>query len=396
MFSVASFKLLTRILLTLSITGPPVEVHSSRITLPITRRIKSFNGTNHVQRDGANIMLSSIQLVACAMVAVGTSLQEYNLIVDTGSAITWIGTDSEHPYYPTDSAYNTGRAIKDIFRSGSFTGILWTDTITFDNGLTVTKMPIGVVSEAEGMDTEADGILGIGPKILSLGALEDAPTQTLSTITDRLAFQGEIPQRLVSLYFVPSSENMDDGGTLTFGDDLTDQAEYGIGNVAYTTITAMPSLSGAWAIDQSVTYDNTEILSTTAGVVDSGTALIYLPSDAFRRYKAATGADEDPRTGLLTLTPEKYSALQPLHFHIGDQTYSLSPNAQIWPRRHNDFIDGSVENGIYLVIVDRSRSTDSEDFVLGYVFLRRFYSVYDVTNSRVGFSTTMWTDADTN
>jgi cathepsin E len=36
------------------------------------------------------------------------------------------------------------------------------------------------------------------------------------------------------------------------------------------------------------------------------------------------------------------------------------------------------------------------DFVNGYTFLERFYSVYDTANSRVGFAKTSYTDATTN
>jgi len=36
------------------------------------------------------------------------------------------------------------------------------------------------------------------------------------------------------------------------------------------------------------------------------------------------------------------------------------------------------------------------DFINGYTFLERFYSVYDTTNSRVGFATTAQTTATSN
>ena len=35
-------------------------------------------------------------------------------------------------------------------------------------------------------------------------------------------------------------------------------------------------------------------------------------------------------------------------------------------------------------------------FVDGFVFLQRFYSVYDTGNSQVGLATTQFTDAETN
>lgn len=36
------------------------------------------------------------------------------------------------------------------------------------------------------------------------------------------------------------------------------------------------------------------------------------------------------------------------------------------------------------------------DFINGYAFLERFYSIYDTTNKRVGFATTQFTDATSN
>jgi hypothetical protein len=70
---------------------------------------------------------------------------------------------------------------------------------------------------------------------------------------------------------------------------------------------------------------------------------------AFRAYKDATGGVEDGATGLLRITPAQYQALQPLNFHIGDNTYTLNPNAQIWPRSLNTDI-GGLAKFLYLVI----------------------------------------------
>ncbi|KAG2355832.1 aspartic peptidase domain-containing protein [Suillus spraguei] len=390
MFSTAS--LLIGTFLALSITASAVEVRNSPITLPMTRRLKSSNGTNPVQRDDAGIYLDSFQTLCCISVGVGIPPTYYDLIVDTGSAITWIGADIDNPYRPTDTSYNTKKHIQRTYGYGSafFGGTLFTDTLSFENGLTVSTMPIGVASESKGM--EFDGILGIGPKILSRGILKNAPTKPLSTITDRLFLQGEISQRLVGLYFQPSSKNKDDSGVLTFGGVVADP-ELNIGKIAYVTTTARPPSSGYWGIDQSITYGNTEILGVSAGIVDCGATFITIASDAFEKYKAVTGANFDRRTKLLSITPEKYGALQPLDFHIGYQTYSLVPNAQIWPRHLNSRI-GGVSTSIYLVF--KSEPTGIIAFSLGYVFLQRFYSVFDSTRSCVGFATTGWTDAITN
>jgi len=77
-------------------------------------------------------------------------------------------------------------------------------------------------------------------------------------------------------------------------------------------------------------------------------------------------------------------------------TYELTPNAQIWPRSLNADIGGTAGN-IYLIVNDLgSPSGRGLDFINGYGFLERFYSVYDTTNKRVGFAATPYTKAITN
>lgn len=107
----------------------------------------------------------------------------------------------------------------------------------------------------------------------------------------------------------------------------------------------------------------------------------------------------------------RYAALQPLNFIIGGQTFTLNANAQIWPRSMNSLIGG--EEGNIYSIVSTYGNTFPFQFILGYTFLyvleltcipisnisrcsERFYSVFDATNSRIGFAYTAETNAMTN
>ena len=81
-----------------------------------------------------------------------------------------------------------------------------------------------------------------------------------------------------------------------------------------------------------MTYGNsTTLLSGSAGIVDTGTTLLLLATDAFQAYQQATGAQLDNTTGLLTLTESQFNNLQSLFFNIGGTTYEFTANAQIWP-----------------------------------------------------------------
>jgi hypothetical protein len=141
-----------------------------------------------------------------------------------------------------------------------------------------------------------------------------------------------------------------------------------------------------------------------------------LATDAFNAYKKATGATLDNATGLLTISTTQYNNLKNLNFVVGgvsaqsaalciltgillahlQKTFALTPNAQIWPRALNEDI-GGTSGKIYLIVNDLgSDSGEGLDFINGYTFLERFYSVYDTTNKRVGFATTSNTNSNIN
>jgi hypothetical protein len=175
-----------------------------------------------------------------------------------------------------------------------------------------------------------------------------------------------------------------------------------------------------WGIDASFRYGIASfILNTTAGVIDSTInsillntskltrnsrsyqigAQAHIPAlDAYNSYVSVTGAVLDNGTDFLSITSAQYMNLQSLFIDIGGATYEIIPNAQILPRSLNVLINGT-NDGIYLIVQDISYSRLSEsgiDFILGKPFLERFYTVLDSGNSRVGFATTQFTEADTN
>jgi len=169
------------------------------------------------------------------------------------------------------------------------------------------------------------------------------------------------------------------------------------GSIGFAPITTVSPANVFWGINQSVRYgSSTTILGTTAGIVDTGTTLVLLASDAISRYRSATGAVLDATTGLLRITSTQFANLQSLFFTSAAGTFELTANAQIWPRNLNTAIGGS-STSIYLIVGDiGTPSGEGLDFINGMTFLERFYSVYDTANRRVGFAATPLTRATTN
>ncbi|KAG1837236.1 acid protease [Suillus subalutaceus] len=332
----------------------------------------------------SSFSIASSGTVYTAQVGVGSPATQYTLLIDTGSSNTWVGAKT--PYKQTSTSVATGNSVSVEYGSGSFSGEEYLDTVTLSSDLVITGQSIGVASSSPGFNI-ADGILGVGPTDLTQGTVSNVAS--VPTVTDNLYSNGNISTEAIGVYFVPGGG----AGELTFGGFDSSKTT---GSVNYVPLTTTSPSSEYWGIDQSIAYGNSTILSATAGIVDTGTTLILIATDAFNKYQSATGATLDSNTGLLMITSDQYANLQTLNFNIGSTSYGLTPNGQIWPRSLNSDIGGSSDN-IYLVVNDiGSNSGTGLDFINGYSFLQRFYSVFDTTNHQVGFATTSSTSAVSN
>ncbi|KAG2070101.1 acid protease [Suillus decipiens] len=316
----------------------------------------------------------------------------YDLIVDTASAVTWVG--ARLPYL-SQSGVDTGEPVAVDYHYGSFRGTIFQDDLLIGvTRLTISTMQIGVAITSSD-DFPADGVLGIGPTLSGLGALPNSLQQTIPTVTDCLLRQNIISRPIVGLFFQPTVANTDNLGEIAFGG--TDPAMYSDKNIGYTYATTTGPSSRYWGINQRITYADTEILASTAGIVDSGCTFLYLASDAYERYRVVTGGTLNPANGLLQISLQQYDRLHNLEFHIDAKIFKLIPNAQIWPRSLNYNINGG-DNDIFLIVKALATPTGAgNDFVNGYVFIQRYYTIFDGRSPRrVGFVKTAFTDADTN
>ncbi|TDL25598.1 aspartic peptidase A1 [Rickenella mellea] len=376
----------------INVTSPGhiVKADQARAAALISKALAQSSGK--FTQDAVISTPAQTQAVAyVASVGVGSPATTYSLLIDTGSSNTWVGAGKA--YVRTSTSVQTGDRVSVSYGSGSFSGNEFTDTVNLGTGLTITKQSIGVASSSTGFGG-VDGILGIGPVILTTGTLSPDSNSTIPTVVDSLFAQGTITGHSIAISFEPTPPQPTNNGELTYGG--TDSSKF-TGSITFAPITSTSPASFFWGINQSIRYgSSTAILPTTAGIVDTGTTLVLIATDAFNRYKSATGAVPDNATGLLRLTTTQFSNLQSLFFTIAGTTFEFTANAQAWPRSLNTLIGGTTSN-VYLIVADLGTNSGSGfDFINGMSFLERFYSVYDTANKRVGIANTPFTKAATN
>ncbi|KAJ3533256.1 hypothetical protein NM688_g7307 [Phlebia brevispora] len=400
--------LLTIVVATLAAATNPIIARQSSVTLPFAKVVNVTGTPNILKIDQARIKAlkqgtypapknatqgappisipaTNQGIIYSASVGVGSPATYYDLIVDTGSSNTWAGANPDKPYVVTSSSVDTGLGIIIAYGSGWVIGEEYNDTVTI-GPLVIHNQGTGAEELSGGFSGPGeDGILGLGPVDLTSGTITGVASDQVPTVVDNAYAQGLIPARSIAISFEPTNTTPIANGEVSFGS--VDPTRY-ISEITYTPVTSTSPASRYWGIDETISYNGQIILSTTAGIVDSGTTLLYLASDAYSRYQNATGATLDETTGWLTVTEEQYNNLADLVFTIGGTQFSLTPNAQIWPRALNTAV-GLDANQIYLVAQDVGSPTGSGlDFVDGQVFLERFYSVFDTANTRVGFADT--------
>ncbi|KAG2361260.1 aspartic peptidase domain-containing protein [Suillus spraguei] len=384
MFLTGSFLTL---FLALSITGSPVDVRNSPIIIPFTRRLDFSNATiDLVQHDKARVtafmdynthsrraesiptrFASSAKYTVA--LDVGNPPKTYNLLVDTGSAVTWITPRAE-------TGFNTRQRVGEIyggeqFPERSFSGTFFLNIVTLGDRLTILDYKLAVASTTSNFE-RYDGIIGLGPRSLTLNTLK---------IT---RLPRAIRQNIVGIFFKPVTGGRDTAvGGLAFGEPDYTKCD---GTIVYTDITDAPISRDYWGIDLTITYRDMVILLPSAGIIATGHEYIYIASYAYDGYQTLTGATFDEPTGLLRLTPDQEEALGVL---------TLIGNAQIWPRSLNYKIHGAENNGIYLIF-KRLDERENMGFIMGYTFMQRFYTVLDSDNRKVGFATTPFTNDVTN
>ncbi|KAI0094449.1 aspartic peptidase A1 [Irpex rosettiformis] len=423
MHASALFSFLT---LALVAFAEPIRIRDSQISFPVAKRVNSTVGAPGLalrdkqraqflkqrgkgqlrQASSVGNIPSTNQLFDYVVdVQIGTPPTSYSLLLDTASSNTWV-TDVK--FIESDSTVQSQDTVAVQYGGGAFMdGTEFNDKITITSANVVFGQSIGVATDSSGFD-DVDGVLGLGPTGLTIGTLSPDDKQSIPTITDSLFQQASIPQNLVSISFEPTTSDGAVNGELTFGG--TDSSKFtgaiNFAQVPYFFIdirrvkepltTTAPS-NTFWGIDQQIRYGTSStILAKTAGIIDTGTTLTLIATDALAAYTSATGAVLDNDVGLLKLSASQFTNLKSLFFVINGVTFEFTANAQIWPRALNNVIGGSA-NDIFLVVSDiGSNSGSGLDFINGLTWIERFYVALDTTNRKVGIANTPFTRATTN
>ncbi|EIN10642.1 endopeptidase [Punctularia strigosozonata HHB-11173 SS5] len=305
-------------------------------------------------------------------ITLGTPPQSFKVILDTGSSNLWVPSVKctsiacfLHQKYDSSqsSSYKAnGSEFSIQYGSGSMEGFVSRDTLTIGD-LTIKGQDFAEATKEPGLAFafgKFDGILGLGYDTISVNHITPPFYSMINAaLLDDPVFS----------FRLGSSE--EDGGEAVFG---------GIDSSAYEgKITYVPVRRKAyWEVElEKIKFGDDELeLENTGAAIDTGTSLIALPTDLAEMLNAQIGATKS-WNGQYTVECSKVPDLPELSFYFDGQAYPLKGTDYILEVQGTCM---SAFTGLDINLPGGSL------WIVGDVFLRKYFTVYDLGRDAVGFA----------
>jgi hypothetical protein len=312
-----------------------------------------------------------------ATVTIGTPPQSFNLLMDTGSGILWVpGSELSSDFEDTFSCHSSSTcnslpaSMQTLqYGVGEIVGYYTTDQVTI-GGLTISNMSfLTAINEDSLSDSTYDGLCGLG----------FSGNSSFPLVIDQMNELGLINSSVFSVYLgnYPTASGTQTGEIIFGGYDQ----QYMINpNFSYVSAVGIPYY---WSVNiTGISYGQTSLSlpSNYQAVIDTGTSFLLLPSvvltNLINSIEAADySCTSDSELSIQVCDCSDSNQYSDLFFEFGNVTLNISSSA------YTQYQDGQC----LILIQDNSDISDSM-IVLGDVFIREYYTIFDAENSRIGFS----------
>ncbi|XP_040860135.1 pepsin F [Ochotona curzoniae] len=316
-----------------------------------------------------------LDLAYIGIISIGTPPQEFKVVLDTGSSDLWVPSIyCSSPACAKHDTFNpllsstflvSGRPINIVYGSGSMSGFLAYDTVQIADLVDVAQ-PFGLSLEEPGQFMEYavfDGILGLSYPSLS--------SEGITPVFDNLWNQGLLSQNLFAFYLSSKDEK---GSVLMLG---SVDPSYYMGDLHWVPV----SKPLYWQLAMDSISMNGKVIACDGGcqgIMDTGTSLLIGPRNPVLSIQQAIDAQHSYGSeyiidcGAISTLPDIIFTIDGVDYPVPASAYIRKSSAHIC---YSNFDEAS------------SQELDpTEIWVLGDVFLRLYFTVFDRANNRIGLA----------
>jgi len=337
----------------------------NRATLRRERGARKYKGASMLQSATSIVHKTAYW----GSMSVGTPAQEFTVIFDTGSGNLIIpsatcndaGCSPHHKYdnkkssssVMVENEKNEGSS-EITFGTGEISGDFFKDKLCIGESLCIDANFIAANRESTSPFQEIpfDGIMGMGFKDLSMGEGFN--------IVDDLVKSGNMGGGQFSFYLTDGGES-----EVTFGGY---KQEYMASDIVWAPV----KVESWWQVGMDDIHFNNKPQNLCGDgcevAVDTGTSMLAGPSDLVDKLSNMINVKSDC---------SNYDELPKLGFQLGDKVLNLRPD---------DYVDKSASSCDFSLMALDVPPPKGPVFIMGDPFLRRFVTIFDRQQSRVGFA----------
>ncbi|KAN0066048.1 hypothetical protein ACQY0O_000141 [Thecaphora frezii] len=337
-----------------------------------------------------------------AQLSVGTPKQNFNVILDTGSADFWLvdsvcGSsnncdDDLNKYKPSASSTHIGSSnqFQVSYGTGAVQGTLAADTVSLA-GYTVNNLTFAQADSVaqDTIESPSSGIMGMGFQTLaSSGATPFWQVLAQQGVLQTNAFTFQLTRNIDNVDVSSSNANsvLNSGGVFTLGE--IDSNQYS-GDITYIDIPNNLERTqglGYWTIPLdgiSINGQNADIGDGPLAAIDTGTTLIGGPQSAVRAvYSLISGSQSASGSSGYYLFP--CSANLNIQLTFGGRAFTMSTaDMNLGPYPYTT--SSNCLGALFDIDLGGNGQYGVPEWIIGDAFLKNVFSVYDATG-RVGFA----------
>jgi hypothetical protein len=330
---------------------------------------KALDGTPVIINDFSNAQYYGL-------VQIGTPAQNFEVVMDTGSSNLWVPSANcsisncfLHPRYnhAKSSSYKANGTFFGItYGSGPVSGFLSVDTVTLGGSLVDNSQTFAEINNATGLGFafaigHFDGILGLAWQSISV---DHVPT----------VFQNLVAQGLPSVFSFYLSNGDGTKGELMLG---------GINTARFSgALTYIPlSHETYWQVNLGgITMNGKSVTSAMQAVLDTGTSLLAGPVEDVTAIANAIGA-QPVINGEYMIDCAKIPSLPTMTIMLGGVPWTLAGSDYIL-----QISQGGQSICLFGMIGMTMPARIGPLWILGDVFIRKYYTVFDWGNKQIGLA----------